>query len=187
MTASKTTRRMTWVSGILFLLTLFFFAAYRVSHQSWMLSVYITLLTAFYHFAMRLAVGMAVTRLFQNRDFPMDSWGFRIRGYEHRLYQLLRVKKWKSKVITAQHEQFDLRKAGPEEVLHNMLQAELAHRVIMALSFLPLLLILPYGEPGVFLSTSIAACLFDAVFVIIQRFNRPRMLRLLARYGKRKS
>lgn len=185
MKISKTIKQMLWVTGILFLLTAAFFAAYHVTRRDWMRPLYITLLTAFYHFAMRLAVGEAVAAVYKNREFHPDSLGFRIRSYEPKLYQLLRVKKWKSKVITADPGLFDLRKRSPEELLHSMLQAELVHRVIMVLSFLPLLLILPYGEPGVFIGTSIAACAFDAVFVIIQRYNRPRIIRLIMRKEKR--
>ncbi len=66
-------------------------------------------------------------------------------------------------------------------MLHNMLQAELVHRIIMVLSFLPLLLIIPYGVPGIFIATSAAACLLDLIFVMIQRYNRPRIVRLLKR------
>lgn len=169
-------------SALLFALTMMFLFGYRLYHQSWMLSVYVTLLTTFYHFAMRLVVGETVTAIYKNRELNSNSFGFRIRGYEQRLYELLHVKRWKTKVITAKPEQFDLRKIGPKAVLHNMLQAELVHRIIMVLSFLPLLLILPYGVPGVFISTSVVACLFDGVFVIIQRYNRPRIMKLLKRY-----
>ena len=60
-----------------------------------------------------------------------------------------------------------------------MAQAELAHRVIMVLSFVPLILIIPYGAAGVFITTSVLACLADMQFVIIERYNRPRVLRLI--------
>lgn len=54
------------------------------------------------------------------------------------------------------------------------------HRIIMVLSFVPLLFIIPFGEPAVFAITSVAACLIDCTFVIIQRYNRPRVLRYAA-------
>lgn len=146
-----------------------------------MLSFYVTLLTTFYHFAMRLIVGETITIIYKTRSFSANSFGFRIRSYEPALYRILKVKKWKTKVITAKPEQFDIRKVSPEGLLHNMLQAELVHRVIMLLSFVPLLLIIPYGVPLVFVLTSVFACLFDLVFVIIQRYNRPRIIKLLER------
>lgn len=148
------------------------------------MSLYVTLLTVFYHFAMRVIVGETVTVICKTRMFDADSFGFRIHSFEPELYKILKVKKWKTKVITAKPEQFDLRKVSPEELLHNMLQAELVHRIIMVLSFLPLLLIIPYGAPGVFILTSICACLSDLIFVIIQRYNRPRVIKLMKHYQK---
>ena len=66
-----------------------------------------------------------------------------------------------------------------DELLHNVAQAELVHRIIIVLSFVPLLLISPYGVPMVFVVTSIVAALIDLQFVIIQRYNRPRVMKLL--------
>lgn len=82
-------------------------------------------------------------------------------------------------MITAKPEQFDLRENSMDELLHNVAQAELVHRIIIVLSFIPLLLIIPYGVPMVFIVTSIAAALIDLQFVIIQRYNRPRVMKLL--------
>jgi len=41
-----------------------------------------------------------------------------------------------------------------------------------------------WGEFWIFLITSIAAMVFDAQFIIIQRFNRPRILKLAKRVNK---
>ena len=49
----------------------------------------------------------------------------------------------------------------------------------MGLSFVPLVLIIPYGVPAVFILTSVFACLIDLQFVMIQRYNRPRVIRLM--------
>ena len=121
----------------------------------------------------------------RNKAFPQDRLGFRLYSFEEGLYQKLKVKSWKTRVITAKAEQFDLNQVSPEELLHNVMQAELVHRIIMVLSFIPLLLIIPFGDPLVFIITSIAACLIDGVFVIIQRYNRPRVQRYLTLARKR--
>ena len=52
------------------------------------------------------------------------------------------------------------------------------------LSFPPMLLAVPFGAIEVFALTSILGCILDLLFVIIQRYNRPRLLRAL-RQGKR--
>ena len=60
-----------------------------------------------------------------------------------------------------------------------MCGAEIVHEIIMVLSFLPLLAIPVFGAFPVFLITSVLAALFDGVFVMAQRYNRPRLVRIL--------
>ena len=114
-----------------------------------------------------------------NRKFDLTSVGFRQLKFEPKLYKVLRVKKWKKFSITAKPNQFDLEQNSAESLLHNIAMAELAHRIIMVLSFVPLILIIPYGTPAVFIITSVCACLIDLKYVIIQRYNRPRVLKLI--------
>ena len=80
----------------------------------------------------------------------------------------------------------DLHQVSSEELLHNMMQAELMHRIIMILSFVPILFILPFGAPIVFITTSILAALIDFVFVAIQRYNRPRVVKYIDCMERRK-
>ena len=87
-------------------------------------------------------------------------------------------------MITAKPEQFDIRHISMEMLLHNVAQVELVHRIIMVLSFVPLVLIIPYGVPWVFILTSVFACLIDLQFVMMQRYNRPRIIRLMERQNR---
>ena len=167
------------VNLIFIMLTVVFAVAHYIYRQGWMLSAYVTFLTISYHFSMRLIVGEVVSVIYRNREFNLNSAGFRIHRFEKDLYRILNVKKWKVHMITAKPEQFDLRENSMDELLHNVAQAELVHRIIIVLSFVPLLLIIPYGAPVVFVVTSIVAALIDLQFVIIQRYNRPRVMKLL--------
>ena len=178
--------RMVLFTVLLGMMTLAFSFLYRQFQYTWMLSAAITMLTIFYHFAMRLLVGEAVTVIFRDREFPQDRLGFRLYDFESTLYQKWKVKKWKVNVITAKPEQFDLHQVSSEELLHNMMQAELVHRIIMILSFVPILFILPFGAPIVFITTSILAALIDFIFVAIQRYNRPRVVKYIDCMERRK-
>ena len=60
-----------------------------------------------------------------------------------------------------------------------MCQAELVHETIMLLSFVPILAYLWFGALEVFIITSILAAGFDGMFVIIQRFNRSRVINMI--------
>lgn len=186
----KTLRNMVlmiWFDIFLVLITVLFAILYHHFGRRCFLSLYVTFLTISYHFVMRLLVGQTVTLLYRNRKFHLNSGGFRLYPFEPGLYKKIKVKKWKANMITAKPEQFDLRKNSLESLLHNMAQAELVHRIIMLLSFVPLVLIIPYGAPMVFILTSVFACLIDLQFVIIQRYNRPRVIKLLERLSDAKS
>ena len=60
-----------------------------------------------------------------------------------------------------------------------MKAAELVHEVIIVLSFLPVTAAVPFGALPVFVITSLLATCVDAAFVMIQRYNRPRVVRLV--------
>lgn len=138
----------------------------------------ITFGSFFYHFAMRLAVGYGINAIMENQADLRKGW-YQLRPFEHRLYRLLQVKKWKGRMPTYDPSGFDPRQHSWEEIAQAMCQAEIVHEVIIALSFLPLLAAIPFGAFGVFLITSILAALFDLCFVIMQRFNRPRIIKLI--------
>ena len=57
--------------------------------------------------------------------------------------------------------------------------AELVHEGIIVLSFAPILASLAFGATWVFVLTSVLAACYDMLFVVMQRYNRPRILRLM--------
>ena len=166
------------------LLTVVFGLLYARLGYAWLLAIAITFFTTSYHFLMRIAVGESVTLLFKSREFNYDLPWYSQRSFERRLYAFLKVKKWKAEAITAKPEQFDVKSRSIDELLHNMTQAELVHEICMVLSFVPLVFIRWWGAPWAFIITSVLACLMDSVFVIIQRYNRPRVMRLKKRMSK---
>ena len=66
-----------------------------------------------------------------------------------------------------------------EEIIMAMCQSEVVHEVIAVMSFVPLTFAIWFGTFGVFLITSVLAAGFDMMFVVMQRYNRPRLERLL--------
>ena len=146
-------------------------------------SLAITFGTVFYHFAMRLVVGAIVPNLVQ-KGAEKDFW-FRPKGFEQSLYRALRVKQWKKHLPTYAPESFDLSKHSIEEVIHTCCCSEAVHDWIMLLSFLPVLTIPAFDAPWVFWITSGLAALCDGGFVMLQRYNRPRLIRILDKERKR--
>ena len=138
----------------------------------------ITFGTTCYHFSMRLAVGYTLNHRMHNKADYRKCW-YQLRPFEKRLYQILKVKKWKSRMPTYDPTCFDPKVRSWNEIAQAMCQAEIVHEVIVVFSFLPLLAAIPFGAFGVFLITSLLAALYDLCFVIMQRFNRPRILKFI--------
>lgn len=154
--------------------------AYPLFSQGWMLTAAISVGTTAYHFVMRLAVGYVVPRV-TGYDFDYNHPWFRPRSWEAGLYKKLRLHRWKGKLPTYAPEQFDLKRQSMQRIIRNMCGAEVVHEVIIVLSFLPLVTVPVFGEFFVFLSTSVFAAAFDGLFVMAQRYNRPRVVRLYKR------
>ena len=153
---------------------------YYFTRNGILFSFAVTFGTCFYHFAVRRAVGHSIDAIFHDK-MNYDRWWFRERKFEPRLYKLLGVKKWKKHLPTYNAEAYDLRKHSVEEVIQVTCQSEVVHEFNMVLSFVPVIFTIWFGSLAAFLITSCLAFCFDAVFVIVQRFNRPRLRRLLRR------
>lgn len=142
----------------------------------------ITFGTTAYHFLMRLAVGFAIDEIMGNKADYTRPW-FRVGPWEMRFYSKLRVKSWKRRMPTYDPDLFTPDKHTWDEIAQAMCQAELVHETIVVFSFLPLLAAIWWDSFPVFLITSLCAAALDLSFVFIQRYNRPRVLRL-ARRGR---
>ena len=146
-------------------------------------SVAITFGTIFYHLAVRLVIGGVIDAKYHNHLDYTRKW-FQEKPFEKKLYKALQVKKWKKWLPTFNPEDFDIKNRSVEEIIQVSCQAEVVHEVIMPFSFVPILASIWFGSLGVFIITSCAAFLFDGIFVIMQRYNRPRLMRLLKRTSK---
>ena len=130
-----------------------------------------------YHFGLRIFMGKLTV------FFPISpQWLlFRPLAFERKLYRLLRVKQWKGHVLTFEPENFDLQTRTLEQVAHTMCKSELDHWINELISLTSLLFSLLWGQFPIFLVTALAAMIFDAQFIVVQRYNRPKVLRLAER------
>lgn len=147
-------------------------------NSSMLETISISVGVTFYHFAMRLIVGLILDSTLHNSLNYQAKW-FLEKPIEPGLYRILRVKKWKKYMPTLRPEYYDIRKKKPVELVGATCQAELVHEIIIVLSFLPIFLGRVFGETQVFVITSIVAAVIDLSFVMMQRFNRPRIVKLI--------
>lgn len=151
---------------------------YRHRPWDWLFAAAITAGTTFYHFAMRLVVGTIVPLCVKQ---PMKYRWFHPKDFEPKLYQLLKVKQWKDRMPTYDPASFSLHGNTMRQIVDNCCVSEAVHDGIILLSFVPLVFACWWGAFPVFLTTSLLAAAFDCCFVIMQRYNRPRLLRILAK------
>lgn len=157
---------------------LFFGISYSFQKQTWQLSLAVTCGVIAYHMLIRF-LSPVILQPFFHRQYDCRAWWFRQRKWESALYRILKVKKWKGKAITYDPREFSLEMHSMEEIVNNMCHAEAVHELIVVLSFTSLSFAIPFGAFPVFLITAILAASFDLTFVIIQRYNRPRVMRLI--------
>ncbi len=167
------------LSTVMFLvMTIFFSVLSFLLDSSLCYSLAITAGTMLYHFFMRLVVGFVVDGIKHNKFDYNRKW-FKERRYEKSFFKVIRIKSWKSVIPTFVPEQFDVKKFSVEDIVMATCQSEVVHEIIMVLSFVPILFSIAFGTITVFVITSIIAALFDFVFVLLQRYNRPRLMKLI--------
>lgn len=160
-----------------------FGALFAGTGTDWLLAAAISFGMCAYHMAIRFLAPAILSVVFHRKYNEKSRW-FRQRSWELKWYRFLRVKKWKGKAITYDPSEFSLKIHTIEEIINNMCHAELVHELIMVLSFTSLFFAIPFGSWEIFLVTAILAAAVDGMFVVIQRFNRPRLI-LLAEKEKR--
>ena len=165
------------VAGFTSAVTVGLVLAYWHWGLEWMLIAAISFGTTAYHFVMRLVVGYSIPKV-THYDFDYTHPWFQPRTWEGVFYNKLKLHRWKGQLPTYAPDQFDLKGNSLHRIIQNMCGAEIVHETIMILSFLPLVLVPVFGEFGVFFVTSVCAAAFDGLFVMAQRYNRPRVVRI---------
>ncbi len=135
-----------------------------------------------YHFGIRILMGKVTNRLKIDYSHP---W-YKTRKFEKKLYKLLKVRRWKDKVLTFEPDKYDFKNRTLDELATTMAKSELDHLINELISVLSLFFIALWGCAPAFVISAVAAMLFDAQFIVVQRYNRPIVLRLMERKERKK-
>lgn len=172
----KKTLKLTAICSMI--LTIAASTVYIISRHGIFLPLAITFGTTAYHLLMRLLVGAVVDRILHNHVNYRRRW-FAPRSFEEAVYARLQVRKWKKHLPTYDPALFSTKEHTLEEIVQAMCQAEIVHEIIVLCSYIPLFAAFPFGDFPVFLITSLLASAYDLLFVILQRYNRPRVIKLM--------
>lgn len=181
---SKFKRTMYIIAIISMLLMFASFGIYKLSGARVFIYIGITAMTVCYHFTVRLVIGNVTDAIMRNEADWRKPW-FRQRGFEEKLYKKLKVKRWKDRMPTVDKNAFALEKQPIERIIGATCQAEIVHELDVIASLAAILFVIPFGDLWVFLVTSVLGAAFDMIFVIIQRYNRPRLIKYAAAKRRR--
>ena len=156
-------KKMTRATLFFMIVTVILTAFYEKTAYGPVLSLAITFGTASYHLVMRLLVGCAFQAVMQNRADLRKRW-YRVGRREMAVYEALKVKRWKRRMPTYDNALFDPHLHTWDEVAQAMCQAGLR-----------------FGAYPVFIVTSVLSAGYDLLFVMMQRYNRQRIMVLLER------
>ena len=162
-----------------------FYMYYRgISTNYLVLLLGIVTFTIMYHFWVRIIMGN-VSKLFK-KHIKYNQTFFKERSFEKGLYKFLRVKDWKGKALTYNPESFSLKEHSLEEIANTMTKSEVDHWINEIISLTSILFSFIWSELSLaFAISAIAAMIFDSQFIIIQRYNRPRVLKILEKENKK--
>ncbi len=159
-------------------LTIIAAVLYCVSKIGVFLTLSITFGTIAYHLIMRLSVSALVNRGMRNTaDFNKKR--YRVGTREMMFYKKIKLQKHKGKMPTFNPDLYDPRKHSWEEIAGVMCQSEIVHEINALLSFMPIFAGFKFGAFPVFIVTSVLAAGYDLIFVMIQRYNRQRIVIML--------
>ena len=140
--------------------------------------------TIMYHFWVRIILGN-VSKLFKKKINYKQKW-FQELKFEKSLYKLLHVKEWKDKAFTYNPRDFSLKDRALEDILNTTAKSEVDHWINEAISVSTMFFGLIWGKPWLFIISAICAMIFDSQFIIIQRYNRPRLAKVVQRENRKK-
>ncbi len=125
--------------------------------------------------------GPLVYCFFDKRINP-DSFWFKEKEFEKNLYKKLRVRHWKRFAFSYDKRQFSLN--SPEKTVINMCHNELVHEFSASLSLFTIVFMFFGGNAVFWCLSSVMFAFVHIAFLIIQRYNRPRVLKTLQHYKK---
>ena len=157
-----------------------FFTLMLITGKNFFATLGITAMTIGYHFTVRLVIGGVMDRVKLSKFRP-EAWRFRERRFEKKLYKVLRVKKWKKFAPTYDDGKFDLSYNTTKNIIGETCRAENVHWLCIVASLASIAFSITFGALAVFIVTGVLGALIDLMFVIIQRYNRPRLMRYAAK------
>ncbi len=173
-------RAMYTVASVSLVLMFLFFTIMRNTGKDLFLTLGIIAMLTSYHLIIRLFIGSLTGKLPLDK-FDPNAARFRELPFEKRLYRLLRVKKWKDRAPTYDISEFSTIYHTYGELARTTCRAETTHWLCVLASLVTISFTAWFGALPAFVITAVFGALVDMAFIVIQRYNRPRLVKLAER------
>lgn len=142
----------------------------------------ITAVVICYHFTTRLVMANIFDGV-HSSYFKPDSGRFQEKGFEKKLYKIIRVRFWKKYIPVFNEEQFALKMNTMDTLVGETCRMEAMHRMNALVSLASVMFSSLFGAAPVFIVTAIVGALVELALISIQRYNRPRFRAMIDREG----
>lgn len=134
-------------------------------------------------------VAWAVYRLIPITFYKQINWFFKGHPYEKRLYKIIKIGRWKRKLpewgkvwnFDKKHLKKELNLEYIDRFILETYRAEIGHLGMAILGF-ACVLVNPSDYYLMAITSSIVNCFIQIPFCLIQRYNRPRLMKIRLRY-----
>lgn len=140
----------------------------------------VSAMTIGYHFIVRLAITNLCDLYCTPESMNPNEHRFQPKKFEKGLYKVLKVRKWKNLFPNYDPNKFSLRTHSVDELIFESCKAEVVHWLCAFAGFASLIFSVWFGAISIFIVTSVIGGIYDMCFVVIQRFNRPRLQKIAA-------
>ncbi len=150
----------------------------------------ITVINIAFWTALHILGAAFITSFVPKKIYEPSNLLFKERAFEKNLYNVIKVSKWKGKLPIYQKKGALDRKHIPENLSIDHLEqfvidtckAELVHLLIGILGFSSVVFVICKVEPFfTFIVIAIVMNFAQIPFILVQRYNRPRLLKLIYR------
>lgn len=168
------------VSIVSLALMFIFFAVFVSTKSDACLILGISAMTICYHFTVRLVIGNLCDIYCTPESINPKEHRFQPKKFEKGLYKAIKVRSWKDLFPTYDPDKFSLRTHSVDELIFESCKAEIVHWLCALSGFASLIFSVLFGAFSIFLVTAVIGGIYDMCFVVIQRFNRPRLQKIAA-------
>ena len=163
--------------------TVFGILCFKFSYRQFY-CIFVTFIIIIYHVLIRGGTPRFLER-FHKKAFNPNTWWFKEKFWEKSFYKMLGVKRWKANLITVDPENFSMKTNSIEGIIQSMCFAEVLHETVGFLSLFSIAFGLIFGGIWMFAIINILSAAWEFRFVMAQRYNRPRLLRIMKKRNDR--